>query len=82
MTIKRYNEKRHFDETPEPAGKVLENAGKRPLRFVIQKHAASHLHYDFRLEMYGVLKSCAVPIGLSMELGVKLSAFQTEDHPL
>jgi bifunctional non-homologous end joining protein LigD len=81
--LQRYAEKRDFRKTAEPAPALPKRSrqGSRR-RFVIQKHAASHLHYDFRLEMDDVLKSWAVPKGLSTELGVKRSAFQTEDHPL
>jgi bifunctional non-homologous end joining protein LigD len=81
--LRRYAEKRDFGRTAEPAPAVPTRSrqGSRR-RFVIQKHAASHLHYDFRLEMDDVLKSWAVPKGLSTEVGVKRSAFQTEDHPL
>jgi bifunctional non-homologous end joining protein LigD len=85
-SLARYAEKRDFSQTAEPAPKV--SAGKEPAataekrRFVIQKHAASHLHYDFRLEMDGTLKSWAVPKGPPYELGVKRAAFEVEDHPL
>jgi bifunctional non-homologous end joining protein LigD len=82
-SLKRYGEKRDFTLTKEPApGKVASKAKGKEARFVIQKHAASHLHYDFRLEMDGTLKSWAVPKGLSTELNVKRSAFAVEDHPL
>ena len=59
MALKEYNKKRKFDDTPEPKGGKAEEDNK--LRFVIQKHDATRLHYDFRLEMKGVLKSWAVP---------------------
>jgi bifunctional non-homologous end joining protein LigD len=78
-----YAAKRDFTRTAEPPPKP--STRRRPgksLRFVIQKHAASHLHYDFRLEWEGTLKSWAVPKGLPYALEVKRSAFETEDHPL
>ncbi|MEO6004866.1 MAG: non-homologous end-joining DNA ligase [Opitutus sp.] len=82
-SLQRYAEKRDFSKTAEPKPRLPSRSAQGSRRrFVIQKHAASHLHYDFRLEMDDVLKSWAVPKGLSTEVGVKRSAFQTEDHPL
>src|SRR6185436_271247 len=81
MGLQRYKEKRNFRATPEPAGQVARRQG-RALRFVIQKHDATRLHYDFRLELEGVLKSWAVPKGIPTTRADKRLAMHVEDHPL
>lgn len=77
--LERYAEKRTFTKTPEPGPKVVTRHG--PLLFIIQKHAATRLHYDFRLECDGVLKSWAVPKGPSLEVNDRRLAVEVEDHP-
>src|SRR5437868_945392 len=82
MGLAEYKKKRNFKVTAEPRGKPLPKLVKGACRFVIQKHDASRLHYDFRLEMDGVLKSWAVPKGLPWEKGQKHLAVEVEDHPI
>jgi bifunctional non-homologous end joining protein LigD len=79
--LAEYNRKRRFDVTPEPAGKVRRGAANAR-EFVIQKHRASRLHYDFRLEHDGVMLSWAVPKGPSLDPTIKRLAMETEDHPI
>jgi len=80
--LAEYKRKRDFSKTAEPAGKSVGSRSKRALRFVIQKHAATRLHFDFRLELDGVMKSWAVPKGPSYDPAMKRLAMEVEDHPI
>ena len=81
MSLKTYKQKRNFKKTSEPKDKISKKKSEK-LIYVIQKHNASHLHYDLRLEMSGVLKSWAIPKTPPKIKGVKRLAIQTEDHPI
>ena len=80
MKLESYKEKRDFGKTPEPKGKTVKSR-KNPV-FVVQEHWASRHHYDFRLEIDGVLKSWAIPKNLPRKVGEKRLAVRVEDHPL
>src|SRR5579872_921591 len=80
--LAEYQKKRDFAKTAEPAGDVTAERGEHPLEFVIQKHAATALHFDLRLELDGAMKSWAVPKGPSYDPTVKRLAMEVEDHPM
>jgi bifunctional non-homologous end joining protein LigD len=84
MTLAEYKKKRDLQATcePKPSKKLQKGKNRKKFLFVIQKHYATHLHYDFRLELNGVLKSWAIPKGLAKTTKEKRLGIQTEDHPL
>ena len=82
MSLQQYNKKRNFADTPEPKGGGATKVVKDKLIFTVQRHHASHLHYDFRLELNGTLKSWAVPKGPSLNPADRRLAMKVEDHPI
>src|SRR5213593_1752550 len=80
--LAEYNRKRRFDVTPEPPGRASTRKPARALEFVVQKHRASHLHYDFRIEHEGVMLSWAIAKGPSLDPSVRRLAMMTEPHPM
>ena len=82
MTLSEYRKRRRFGRTPEPPGSSDVRTGEAPFIYAVQKHIASHLHYDLRLEWRGVLLSWAIPKGPSLDPLVKRLAIRTEDHPV
>lgn len=82
MSLQQYKRKRKFTDTPEPKGDRAAKGAKHKLIFTVQRHHASHLHYDFRLELNGTLKSWAVPKGPSLNPADRRLAMRVEDHPI
>src|SRR5579862_915563 len=82
MSLKKYVEKRHFERTPEPAPSKAKAKKPHALQYCVQRHNASHLHYDLRLEVDGALKSWAVPKGPTLDPNEKRLAMMVEDHPI
>ncbi len=82
MSLSDYEKKRNFEETPEPAPRMAKSSSGRGGFFCVQRHDATSLHYDFRLEVDGVLVSWAVPKGPSLDPNKKSLAMKVEDHPL